>query len=452
MGASGAHRQNRAMHLRAIAVPLFLLLLGACARPPRAEMDAKRTLHALQQAKPEIPGGDLASALTTLAWADHPDLEQAKAEWAAAKAGIRTAKALPNPSFGFSATKAQGTPQPWTLTYGLTFPIELGGKRRLRVKQARLQVEATQLAVGDTAWKLRMGVRAALVDWMQAREASIAADHEATLLLDLLKLQDRRYNLGQIGAPEHATAVLESQRAEANQLQARADLRRAASAVALAAGIPLTSLQARLDAEPAPNLTLPEVLPIPETEALIHRLDVRRVLLAWDQNETALDQELARRVPDLTIGPGYSFDQGVKKWSLGLSVDLPIFDRRQGPIAEAVARRGVLQAQLRQVESRALSEAALAATRYTSARERLRAQDEAMKQQQMRYDTAQRAFGLGGTDQGDLIAAELEALRARSYAVEAWAEAQRARLAMEDAFQKPLDAAEQPYRFEDAKP
>lgn len=449
---TGARRQNGAMRLRAIAVPPFLLLMGACARPPKAEMDAKRTLDALQQARPEIPGGDLASALTTLAWADHPDLDQAKAEQEAAKAGIRTAKAIPNPSFGFSATKAQGVPQPWTLTYGLTFPIELGGKRRLRVKQARLRVEAAQLAVADTAWKVRVGVRAALLDWQQAREASRAADREAALRAGLLKLQDHRYALGQIGAPEHATAALESRRAEAARLAASADLHRAASAVALAAGIALPSLQARLDAEPAPDLALPDAIPPGETEALIHRLDVRRVLLAWDQNETALDQELAQRVPNLAIGPGYSFDQGVKKWSLGLTVELPIFDRRQGPIAEAVARRGVLEAQLRQVEARALSEAALAATRYAAARERLQAQNEAMRQQQARLDTARRAFDLGGTDQGDLLAAELEALQARGFAVDAWAEAQRARLAMEDAFQKPLDAAEQPYRFEEAKP
>ncbi|HTL98300.1 MAG TPA: TolC family protein [Holophagaceae bacterium] len=440
------------MRLRAITVPAFLLLAGACARPPKAELDAKRTLDALRESKPEIPAGDLAVALTSLAWKDHPDLDEAKAQLEAAKAGIRTAKAIPNPSFGFSATKAEGVPRPWTLTYGLTFPIELGGKRSLRVKQARLQVEVAELAVADTAWKLRTGVRAALTDWQQAREASLAADREASLRGELLKLQDRRYALGEIGAPERAASALESQRAEAARLVARTDLSHAASAVALAAGLPLPALQARLDAEPPPDLAPPAAPPPQEMESLIHRLDVRRVLLAWDQNETALDQELAQRVPNLQIGPGYSFDQGVKKWSLGLSVDLPLFDRRQGPIAEAVARRGVIEAQLRQVETRALSEAALAESRYAAARDRLLAQNEAMTQQQVRLDMARRAFDLGGTDQGDLLAAELEALQARVFAVDAWAEAQRARLAMEDAFQKPLDGAEQPYAFDEVKP
>ncbi len=437
---------------RLVAVSALLLLAGACARPPKADLDAARTLAALRQAKPEIPRGDLAAALTTLSWKDHPDLDEARAQLEAAKAGIRTAKALPNPSFGFSATKAEGVPQPWTLTYGLTFPIELGGKRRLRVKQARLQVEAAQVTVADTAWKVRSGVRVALIDWQQAREASLAADREASLREDLAKLQDLRFSLGEVGAPEHAASRLEAQRADAARLVAQTDLHRAASNLALAAGIPLTALQPRLDAEPAPDLALPDPLPPQQTDALIHRLDVRRVLIAWDQNETTLDQELAQRVPNLSIGPGYSFDQGVKKWSLGLSVDLPIFDRRQGPIAEAVARRGVLEAQLRQVEAHALSEAGLAETRYAAARERLRAQNEAMRQQEARLDTAQRAFDLGGTDRGDLLAAELEALQARLFAVDAWAEAQRARLATEDAFQRPLDQDEKPYPFEEMNP
>ncbi len=440
-----------AMLRRSLIAPALLLLTAACTRPPKADLDAARTLNDLRESKPEIPSGDLATALTALAWKNHPDLEEANAQFDAAKAGIQTAKAIPNPSFGFSVTKAEGVPQPWTLTYGLTFPIELGGKRRLRVRQARLRVEEAELQVADTAWKLRSGLRAALVDWRQARETSLAAEREASLRGELLKLQGQRLALGEIGAPEHAASALETQRSEAARLAAQTDLHRAASAVALAAGIPLPALQARLDAEPAPDLALPDSLPPRNTDALIHRLDVRRVLLAWDQNETALDQELGQRVPNLQIGPGYSFDQGVKKWSLGLGVDLPLFDRRKGPIAEAVARRGVLEAQLRQVETRALSEAGLAETRYAAARERLQAQNEALKNQQARLDVAQHAYDLGGADRGDLLGAELEALQGRILAVDAWAEARRARLAVEDAFQKPLDDGERPYAFDEVK-
>ena len=49
--------------------------------------------------------------------------------------------------------------------------------------------------------------------------------------------------------------------------------------------------------------------------------------------------ELARQYPDLHVGTGYTFDQGQNKWALGLSIDLPLLDQNQGPIAEAEAAR-----------------------------------------------------------------------------------------------------------------
>jgi len=429
--------------------PLALALLaGACARPPHATLDPGRTLADLRQTRTVIPDGDLASALTQVAWKDHPDLTLAEAGLAAARAGILTAKARPNPSFGFSATRAEGVPRPWTLTYGLNLPIETGGKRDLRLRQARLRVEVAQLEVADTAWRLRMEVRKALVDWLQAREAADAADREAALRADLLTLQKRRLALGEIGSPEVAMATLEAQRAAAARFTVQAEARRAASALALAAGVNPETLAPHLQGEPPVDLTPPPALSAQDTDALIHRLDVRRTLLAWEQNETTLDQEAAQRIPDLQLGPGYSFDQGVKKWTLGFTVDLPLFDRRQGPIAEAVARRKVIEARLRQEERSSLSGAELAAARFANARERLRAQVEAMTTQAARLAAAKRVFDLGGLDRGGWLAAQLEAAQARSLAVEAWAEAQRARLAVEEAFQKPLDPSEQPFRLD----
>lgn len=437
------------MRLRVLIPPLALAFLaGACTRPPRAELDPAGTLAKLQRDSVPLPGGDLAEALTLQAWKDHPDLDLARAELATARAGIQTAGARPNPSFGLGATKAEGVPQPWTLSYGLSLPVELGGKRRLRIRQAELKVQAAQLAVADTAWRLRMGVRAALVDWRQAREASDLAHRRAAIWSQLKDLQDRRLSLGEIGGPERAVTTQEAQRAEAAQLLAASAQQRAEEALALAAGVPAPALASRLAAEPPVDLTPRRGIPPARSESLIHRLDVRRVLLAWDQNETTLRQELARRVPNLQVGPGYSLDQGVKKWTLGFTVDLPIFDQRQGPIAEAVARRKVIEAQLRQVETQALAAAERSRTRFEAAQKAQVAQAAALAGAEARLASARRAFALGGLDRGALLAAELEVIQAKSLALDAWAETARARLAVEDAFQKPLDPTERPYPFD----
>ena len=49
--------------------------------------------------------------------------------------------------------------------------------------------------------------------------------------------------------------------------------------------------------------------------------------------------EIARQYPDLHLNPGYEFDQADSKWALGLSIELPLLNQNQGPIAEAEARR-----------------------------------------------------------------------------------------------------------------
>jgi outer membrane protein, heavy metal efflux system len=421
-----------------------LLLAAGCVRPPRATLDPVRTLAQVQRER-VLPQGELSAVLTSLAWQGHPDLERARGEWEVARAGLITAGTRPNPSLGVSATRAEGEPQPWTLVYGLTLPLELGGRRGLRIRQAELQVQVAALAVADSAWKLRMGVHTALVDWLQAREAATLAQRSAELWSRLHALQDRRFDLGAVSGPERAATATEAQRAQAALLAARSTLRAKAGALALAAGVPLKVLEVRLAAEPSPPLVPGSGAPPDSVEALVNRLDVRQVLVAWDQNETALDQEAAQRWPNLILGPGYSLDWGVKKWTLGFSMDLPVFDRRQGPIAEAVARRKVIEAQLRQVEAQALEGARLAGERLAAAREALVAQSEALRGVETRLATARRALVLGGLDQGDLMALELEALQARGLAVDAWAEEVRARLAVEEAFERPLDPAERPF-------
>lgn len=440
------------MRRAALSLPLLPLLLAGCARPPAASLDPAATLRELRAAPAQLPAGELAPALTELAWKEHPELRLAQAQLAAAQAGIRTAQALPNPSFGFSATKADGIPQPWTLSYGLSLPIETGGKRSLRVRQAELNVDGARLAVADAAWKLRSGIRAALVDWHQAKASARAAEREAQLRAELLRLQERRLELGEIGQPERAAAALDARRADAARFAAEAELRRSESALAQAAGRSVEALRPRLDAEAAPSYELPAESAPPESEALIHRLDLRQTLLDWDRNETALQQELAQRVPNLVVGPGYSLDEGVRKWSLGFTVDLPLFDRRQGPIAEAVARREVLRAQLRVQEQAALLGAQQAELRLDQARRRLNAQRAGLEEQRHRLAAAQRAFELGRSDRGERLAAELESLQAEQLALEAWAEVQRARLAVEDAFQKSLDPAERPFDPDGGQP
>jgi outer membrane protein, heavy metal efflux system len=76
-----------------------------------------------------------------------------------------------------------------------------------------------------------------------------------------------------------------------------------------------------------------------QRDAVLNRLDVRRALAQYAAAEADLQLEIAKQYPDIQIGPGYTYEEGHSYFTLGLSATLPVFNRNQGPIAEAEARR-----------------------------------------------------------------------------------------------------------------
>ena len=62
-------------------------------------------------------------------------------------------------------------------------------------------------------------------------------------------------------------------------------------------------------------------------------------LAEYAASESALQVQIARQYPDIHLRPGYELDQNKNKWQLGVSMDLPILNQNQGPIAEAKAKR-----------------------------------------------------------------------------------------------------------------
>ena len=73
--------------------------------------------------------------------------------------------------------------------------------------------------------------------------------------------------------------------------------------------------------------------------ALLNNIPVRIALARYAATDAALRLEIARQVPELSLKPGYAWDQGDHRWSLGIGYALPLANRNDGPIAEALARR-----------------------------------------------------------------------------------------------------------------
>jgi outer membrane protein TolC len=153
--------------------------------------------------------------------------------------------------------------------------------------------------------------------------------------------------------------------------------------------------------------------------------------------------QVARQYPDLHLGPGYAWNSGNagdNQWSLGLTLELPVLDQNQGPIAEAVARRKLAAAKFLERQAQVVGEIDRAVAGFRVAGEQWRTGKEllAAEQRQQQSIAAQRQAG--ADDSLDGLSAQLEWHSAQLAQLDNQAKLQAAYGALEDALQCPEDS------------
>jgi outer membrane protein TolC len=259
--------------------------------------------------------------------------------------------------------------------------------------------------------------------------------------------------LGAAGAPE----VLPSQQRQAVALQqahqARLAVEQARAALAQAIGLPreqMARMALRFDSlmrtpieapeNAAPGIS-PEAVLDPldlQRAALLNNVAVRIALARYAATDAALRLEIARQVPELSLKPGYAWDQGDHRWSLGIGYALPLLNRNDAPIAEAMARRAAEAARFDALQAQAIAE--LDAARLVAAAASAR-QAEARQQAQAARTLSERIarrVEQGDADRLERITGRRAELDARRALAEARAALGNARAALEDLVQRPL--------------
>src|SRR5262249_35072826 len=155
----------------------------------------------------------------------------------------------------------------------------------------------------------------------------------------------------------------------------------------------------------------------------------------------ALQLEIARQFPDLRIGPGYEYDQGLNKWAVvGVSLELPVLDRNQGPIGEAEARRGETAARFVALQATVIDELDRALAAREAARGALAAAASVVGSERERAQATAGASGPGAADRLTLRRAEIGSIQAERPRRDAQLRFQQALGDLEAAVQPPLDA------------
>jgi outer membrane protein TolC len=173
-------------------------------------------------------------------------------------------------------------------------------------------------------------------------------------------------------------------------------------------------------------------------QALVSRADILGALAEYAATQSALQLEIAKQYPDLHLNPGYEYDQGNNKWGLGLSLELPLLNHNQGPIAEAKARRAESAAKFNALQARVLSEIEQAVAGYRAAAKKAASADALSQELVTQGHAAQALLDAGEISRLELAQRQLELTTAALTQLAALVSAQAALGALDDALQSPL--------------
>jgi cobalt-zinc-cadmium efflux system outer membrane protein len=366
-------------------------------------------------------------------------LDAARARVSESQAAIVTAGARPNPTLSVTP----GIPSPYLLTLDFAVPIETAGKRGHRIQSARSLEQAARFELADSAWKVRGGVRMALLNYLLAARSLDLLRSEEQVRQDQVTILDQRLSVGEIPRPEVDLARIELSKTHLAISNTEGHVAEAKATLAASIGIPVAGLQgfnfswSNLDSPPSAESLSPEKI---QREAVLNRLDVRQSLAQYAAAEAGLQLEVAKQYPDINIGPGYTYEEKNNFFTLGLSTTLPIFNHNQGPIAEAEARRKEAAAAFSGKQALVIAGSERALALYVAALKELAEADQSLRKlQDTHLQMMQQAVRLGEEDRLSLSGVQIESSVVARARLDALARAQSALGELEDAVQRPLD-------------
>jgi outer membrane protein, heavy metal efflux system len=371
----------------------------------------------------------------------NPALDLARARLATAEGAIVTARARPNPTFDL----VPGVPSPYLLTQDFLFLIESAGKQGRRVQIAQNLDEAAQFDLADSAWTVVMGARLALLNYLVASRNLELLRSEEKVREDQVAILEQVLFVGEITRVDVDLARIELSKTQVASRTAEGQVADAKAALAGAIGIPAAGLDGAefswsdMDTPPAPeSLSADQV----QRDAVLNRLDIRRLLAQYAAAEAAVHSEIAKQYPSFNIGPGYTYEERNSFFTVGFSMSLPIFNRNQGPIAEAEGHRKEAAAAFLQTQAQVITRSERSLAVYTAELKGVAEAQSLYQLQETQLQIVQQRIRAGADYRLSLDAVQIQLSILARARLDALARTQRALGDLEDAVQRPLAPGE----------
>jgi cobalt-zinc-cadmium efflux system outer membrane protein len=279
------------------------------------------------------------AAAFDLATKQNLDLAAARLRRAVMQGGVQIAKQIRNPSASFEV--ARDAPHQ---ILDFVQPLEIGGQRGKRIEVARQEVALTDIEITGLERLIRRQVRQAFYGLVAARSLTAQRAEALALAKRLREIAQARFDAGDVPQLEVFQAELEVARADADLTVQQQQEK-----------VALSQLNALLN-EPAETAweTLGSLEDAPAAQALVKLVsraaqtnpDLAHLAqeMKVEQSRRALLQ--AERIPNLNVGVGGAFNSPgeFRAGAHGLlSMEIPIFSRNQGELAQSAAALRALE-------------------------------------------------------------------------------------------------------------
>ena len=418
-----AWRGGRKIKLAAGAAAIWLSASGGAfsqGLPPGPAVGERAPQSAAAAAAEPL---SLAKAIE-LALEGNPEVAAAKRQWEATEGQVLQGRSRPNPELAYSLedTRSKTRTQSWQLN----LPVELGGKRAARTKAAEKTREQAQAQLAELQATVRANVAAAYFDVLTAQERLVLARDSAALAKSSTDTVSKRVAAGKVSPVEESKARVAEAGVRVELAQAASEQRNALSRLFALLGridAPYTVLEGKAENLPSvPSLADLQPLISSAPGVVLARIEV-------DRREALTALEQSKRVPDVTVSVGMQRSNETQRNVLlfGVSVPLPIFDRNQGNLLEALKLEDKARDELQAASVRLHSEVAQGQERLSTITAEVQSlQQDVLPGAKSAYDAATIGFENGKFNFLEVLDAQRTYFTAKSQYLKALGEAHRA--------------------------
>lgn len=359
-----------------------------------------------------------------LALKSNPDIAVAIREQEATDGMKVQAATRPNPYVSTSIQDTRNATRQTTLQ--LNQEIELGGKRAARIEAADAFYSRSDAELATKQAEIHANVVAAFYEVLVAQERVALAKSSVEIGELALDAASKRVKAGKSSPVEQTKSSVAAATAKIELVQATTQLsnsRKRLSALWADNTPGFDRVTGDVTNIPAVN-TLENLAPLIDSAPTI-----KLAKFEISAREAITEIERSKAIPNITISLGMVDNReiGLNQALLGLSIPIPVFDRNQGNVQEAISRKYKAEDELIALRNKIQTNLTTQYEKLSAARQAsLSLQNDILPNAQSAFDAANRGFSLGKFNFLDVLDAQRTLYQAKSQYINALLEAHQA--------------------------